>query len=475
MDTKNRIAGAWLLACALGANAWARPVQLAPGDREAALSAARADLERLLARDPVQTLNERLAHYELQELALPADPGPELFVPVTLDRMQLTLSLRSYSILSPDFRVHVVGESGIEVRPAPAGLRTYRGSVAEFPGSEVSATVFEGRMWALVVLPWRQELWIEPLSMVAPGAPPELHYSYDRREVLPSGRNCGASDQTWTDPSDVPSVGGGMDAPLAASCVDVVDVAFDTDYFLYLFLGSSTNNVVAFVLAGQLLVDQIYSRDVGIATSIETIVVRTSPFYSSFTICNPGLLQDFQAEWNANWTHIQRDVAHLVVYRDTGSGIGCAFTSVVCSAAGGYGVSTAYQLTSSQLVGVVAHEVGHNFSAGHCDGSGTCNIMCSTLGGCSNDITSFAPVSIGTITTYRDTRTCLGSRVFVSTSASAPYYGTFNQPFLLVGDGTACPDPGGELVIEGGTYDEGVLTISNHVVLTPTGGVVRIQ
>ena len=63
----------------------------------------------------------------------------------------------------------------------------------------------------------------------------------------------------------------------------------------------------------------------------------------------------------------------------------------------------------SQRSALTAHEMGHNWSAQHCDGDGDCHIMCSTLGGC-NGLGSPAKVggaAVSSITSYKSSRPCL--------------------------------------------------------------------
>jgi len=91
-----------------------------------------------------------------------------------------------------------------------------------------------------------------------------------------------------------------------------------------------------------------------------------------------------------------------------GSVIGVAWLAVICNSSNGYGLSQSrFTSNMTNRVGLTAHEVGHNWNADHCDGDGDCYIMCSALGGCAGDVTRFGSRSIGSITSYRDTRGCL--------------------------------------------------------------------
>src|SRR5678815_6030140 len=73
-----------------------------------------------------------------------------------------------------------------------------------------------------------------------------------------------------------------------------------------------------------------------------------------------------------------------------GSVIGIAQLSVICNKSSAYGLSQSKWTTSMLYrAGLTAHEIGHNWSATHCDGIGDCSIMCSGIGGCSGDVNNF--------------------------------------------------------------------------------------
>ena len=84
--------------------------------------------------------------------------------------------------------------------------------------------------------------------------------------------------------------------------------------------------------------------------------------------------------------------------------IGVAYLSSVCT-------SNQYSIswhTNSLITrtAVTAHELGHSFSAGHCNGT-TCFIMCASIGGCNGVLTAFAPISINAINNHAASRSCL--------------------------------------------------------------------
>lgn len=84
-----------------------------------------------------------------------------------------------------------------------------------------------------------------------------------------------------------------------------------------------------------------------------------------------GLLDGFRHYWNAERTHVRRDVAHLftgtpLVRDHTSSSIGCASQGTVCDHDSAYGIDyVTYTDWVKYRVTLVAHELGHNLGARH--------------------------------------------------------------------------------------------------------------
>src|SRR5690606_23167451 len=138
-------------------------------------------------------------------------------------------------------------------------------------------------------------------------------------------------------------------------------------------------------------VDLIYARDANVRFEITTTIVRTSVNDPYDGTDSGAILDQFRAHWNANHGSIHRDTAHLMPGRDVdGNVIGVAWLSVLCGTGYDYGYSQSrFSGSMAYRTALTAHEVGHNFSAGHCNGDSDCWIMCSGIGGCSGNVTKF--------------------------------------------------------------------------------------
>jgi hypothetical protein len=92
----------------------------------------------------------------------------------------------------------------------------------------------------------------------------------------------------------------------------------------------------------------------------------------------------------------------------SGSTIGIAYLGGLCSTGAGYGLSQSkFSFSMTSRVALTAHELGHNWTANHCNGTSPCNIMCSGLGGCSGGLTSFGPSASAEIEAKKASATCL--------------------------------------------------------------------
>jgi hypothetical protein len=116
------------------------------------------------------------------------------------------------------------------------------------------------------------------------------------------------------------------------------------------------------------------------------------------------LLNQFRNQWNTQHSTIVRDVAHHFTRKNIqGSTIGIAWIGVVCNKPWAYGLAQSDFSTSfAYVTDLSAHEIGHNWNAGHC--SCPSHTMNSYITGKN----SFHPtLSIPQIVAYRNSVTCL--------------------------------------------------------------------
>lgn len=354
-----------------------------------------------------------LYHADLAVVDLPMEVGDEMVAVFDYEGEDIVLALRRHSLRSPDFRVRVQGSDGMLRDVAVPEPETYRGLVIGSQGSQATVSLVPGGIRAQIRMGDGRTLFVEPLSAVDPLSAPDLHVVYMPEDVIEGDWRCGNDDfaiggeGNLVDPHVRSNLGDELQGPAAGPNM-LCEIAFDADYEFYQKNGSSVANTVADIEAVLNGMDAIYDNDVDIVYLITEVIVRSN-VNDPYTTSDPeGLLTQFQSEWNNNQRGVHRDIAHLMTGRNlSGSVIGIAYLSVICSQTMGYGLSES-RFTSSmyQRVGLTAHEVGHNWSAQHCSGS-SCYIMCPTLGGCGRHLDRFGTAAINSITRHRDSRNCL--------------------------------------------------------------------
>ncbi|HVQ26299.1 MAG TPA: M12 family metallo-peptidase [Planctomycetota bacterium] len=369
------------------------------------LIASAATAQITLSGAELSALRQDLAvrDLSLQELSLPAASGAAFSVQVALDGNPMRLLLSPHSMRSPDFQLLVQVESGAIVSQEPAPITTYRGEVEGVPGSIVAASLIDGQLTALIRLaPDLPVFGVQPASASVPGAGRRLHAVYSSADRVALDGACGTDTSgPWVPEPPV--------APGPADADKVCEIACDADFEFYKKNAQSTTQTQTDVENVLNAVGAIYQGDVGISYLITTILVRTAepdPYSST----SPGtLLNQFAGSWNSQQGAIPRDTAHLFTGKELdGSVIGIAQLSVICNKSSAYGLSQSKWTTSMLYrAGLTAHEIGHNWSAQHCDGIGDCSIMCSGIGGCAGDVNNFGQSEKNQILAKKNASACL--------------------------------------------------------------------
>ncbi|MDP6849363.1 MAG: M12 family metallo-peptidase [Planctomycetota bacterium] len=426
----------------------------------------------LTNNDSATTLEESFFAWSLQSLELPATPVENFQVRLVLDEVFDTeLLLDKYSVRSQNFVAYEQREDGKLYAIETPEIRTYRGAIAGIPGSIVSASLRKNGLHARIDLgdgsPVRM---VQPLSDFDNSAISDVHVIYNTADMVP--------DDNWvmaesllppnyqSDPvspfsggnnSGAHAPGPGNNQHTGAGSLSgnqradkTVEFAADADYQFFQKNGNNSNNTIADIEDVMNDVEVIYQNDVGICYDITTIIVRTSSGSNPYTSNDPGtLLDQFRAEWRSNQGSVQRDFAQLFTGRSvSGSVIGIAWLGVVCNSNYGYSmVQSRYTSNMSRRVSLSAHELGHNWNAGHCcsscSGCGSCHIMCPCNGGCSGNVSKFGSSSINSINNHKNSRSCLdagcsgggGGGPLTITNPSPGTAGTLNT--LTVTGGTA--------------------------------------
>lgn len=335
---------------------------------------------------------------------------------VALGETVYDMVLAQHSVRAPGFRVMLSDDFGELVEAPLPPVTTYRGHLVQAPNASASATIRNGQIDAMILLDGakaegERSWFIQPLNRTIEEAPATVHIVYRASDAPADHHHCGGTlpgGGPWP-PIQPGGDGGGPEGTLIAK------IAIDADFAFYQQNGGSVSATTSDVEGIMNSVSNIYEAETSVTFQITQIIVRTtnSPYTSGVTSGN--LLNQFRNHWNSNHASVDRHLAHLFtgITTSDGSVIGLAWLSVVCNQSLGYAFSRSrFSGTMSRRIGLTAHEIGHNFSAEHCNEASSscspCAIMCSGIGGCGGNSTSLA-CSAPRITSYANAAQCLSS------------------------------------------------------------------
>ncbi|MFO0836087.1 MAG: PA14 domain-containing protein [Phycisphaerales bacterium] len=342
-----------------------------------------------------------LSKAEVQPIEWAPAASGHWFGTLVLNGQELLLDLEASSVRAPGFTLQASRAGQMIDLPTPA-VTTHRGQVVDHPGSLVAVSFVASGVHA-VIDPGDGTIWyMQPLSEIDANANPIDHVVYRSDAIRATGRSCGGALEV---PNGVKvEVPDGFDT--RANCLRQAQIGIDMDFTYYGQHGSDPVQCLAYAESIINGMNVIYNRDVNVHFIISASIVRTdNTLYNTADIGT--LLGMIQSEWTNAQRFKQRDCAHLFTGQPTGGVIGLAWVDVVCNFSYEYAVSNiGFTGDLGALVGLVSHEVGHNFAAGHCDGSPDCSIMCSGLGGCAGNLSAFSETVIPSLK-YAAARGCL--------------------------------------------------------------------
>ena len=352
--------------------------------------------------------------------------GPEggVRLQVRLQGVDVALDLEPHSLRSAACEAYAEGPGGVRTRLALPPVATYRGMASGGARGVVAATVSGEEVRARILLEDGTDWYVEPVR----GRPAGTHAVYRGSEVTETPGACGMegrdatvrTDAAPTDPAlalpwaDTPTEA--LPAPdamlgeesVSSGCVEA-EIAFEADYAFFQRNGSSTSQTIADIEAVMNAVELIYSRDARIGYRITHYLVQTTDGKYSTASATDKLIR-FRDWWNANQSSVPRDMAHLMTGVSLTDYIGYASVAVVCDRASAYGLSRSTSSVFANRVGLTAHELGHNWGAGHCNSLEDCRIMCSVINGCDQDPAHMSLGSILEIEAFRNlSASCLGA------------------------------------------------------------------
>lgn len=282
----------------------------------------------------------------------------------------LDLILTAHDMRAPTYRTTEIWADRVE-RTLDSGLvRTFKGRVANWSGSHARFIVTEDRIEGVILTP-QERYFIEPARKYSTSALSSDLVFYKASDVLPSAAGQEASDMCDVSLAEQIETASKQVARQTSTAFSsgalVVELATEADHEYVTAMGGSVNaNNEILGIMNQ--VEGVYETEFGITFKIvhqNTWATPDDPYTT--TSDSIKVLDEFKSYWNANFTHVSRDLAHMWTGKNMGGVIGRAITSSVCNdpqASISYSISRKNDLVPLKYV-LTAHEIGHNFGATH--------------------------------------------------------------------------------------------------------------
>jgi hypothetical protein len=288
------------------------------------------------------------------------------------DGAWVDLEILASPLVHQGTRFLVRDENGLQEVPPPE-MRLYRGRVAGDPDSLVSLNLFEGQMAGFVRTEGK-EFTFGPEASAAgsqEGAP-AIEVRDDALEPRPSG-GCDVE-------------GGSLDAPVQGSAFGFESLsAIDGDTLLLAHVAvegtvawvnkhGGVSGAQAYTLNLLAQVSAIYENDLKVQLQVPFMLMNAAEpdGYSNETNSTSTVLGELRSKWNGTESlrNVFRSTVHVFGTRPSG-GAGIAYVNVLCRGVPpndnsyDFGVSLLSGNGGSWERGLVAHELGHNFSSPH--------------------------------------------------------------------------------------------------------------
>lgn len=280
------------------------------------------------------------------------------------------LDLHNSNIIGDDYIVSY-HKNGSKVQRQGTSIIPAKGYIVGEPESRVSLTFADGFIYGFIKQGGVYH-YIEPLSHYDKSAEYDQYIVYSESDLKPTAEKTCATDMTKHNVHDhgKEAVGNGGGSRSVGECFDV-DYAIASDFLMFQDYGS-----VAAVEAHAIGVTNNVQTNYDDEFGDELTFVITEQFVATSAGSDPwttstsaGVLLDDFTDWGPTGFSFTHDIGSLWTARDfSGSTIGIAWVGAVCT---NFRYNCLQDFSSNpQLKRVmVAHEIGHNFSASH-DGSG---------------------------------------------------------------------------------------------------------
>jgi hypothetical protein len=337
-------------------------------------------------RGALKEIGEALESFDrlsLDPAALLRDARESGRVTLQTSRGTFELDVEPFDIRADNYRAVAAGEGGRMTELPRTPSRSWRGHVRGAEDTQVRL-VLDGEKFAGIVVTPGETFFVESARNLKADSGAKEYVFYAESSVKDTGGECGTTLAERVG-AEVESSGFAAarvksDDPTAAEAFapkPETEIATEADFEYFQSGGSNEAATNADILDIFTQVDAIYEAQLGIHIHIvfqRVWTTNTDPY--TLTDASAALNQ-FRTTYNQSFTNVgqappSRDLTHMFTGKEfDGSTIGIAYISAVCVSPGfSYGISESkfnFPNTTSvaQRVAVTAHELGHNFGAGH--------------------------------------------------------------------------------------------------------------
>jgi len=313
--------------------------------------------------------------------------------------MDWELDMRVANIIGDNYMVRYTDGSSIVERRGTSVVPT-TGYVKGFPESRASLTFADGFVYGFVQKQGKY-YYIEPLSHYSDNTDYDKYVVYSEDDLRPTAEKTCATDMHK---HGIHDVGNDVKADQSrlGECYDV-EYAIANDFLMFQDYGSVgaveahaigvTNNI-------QTNYDDEFADELTFVI-VEQFVATSSASDPWTSSNNAGTLLDDFTDWGPSGFINNHDIGSIWTARNfSGGTIGVAWVGTVCTGLR-YNALEDFSNNANLKRVMVAHEIGHNFSAGH-DGSGGF-IMSPSV----NNTTTWSSGSVSSINNHIASRWCL--------------------------------------------------------------------
>ena len=365
----------------------------------------------------LQNFSQYFSEYKIYELDLNlikkslATRGNRHQFNLNFDNHQWQLDLFGFEALTPDYQLLVGTDEGVKKFGRNKNLQFFKGYNRNSPGSKAFMTISDNFL-LLSVEENGNTYFVEKARLSDPLSSDSEFIFYNTNDVKKNPAvSCGYDfykaqmDQFKENHNELNN---------RNHCV-TVEAALAMDLTIFQWQGNNSGAAEAWATGILALVETNYDNEFahGVQMAASATYVATTTSSDPWNgVNNINTHLDVHLSWGngGGYNGASYDFATAWTRKYTSGAVGLAWVGVVCTS-NRYNVCSAFSTTSNTNRQLQAHEVGHNFSAGH-DASGSSTIMAPAVNGSS----TWSSASISAISGHIASRWCLD----ICSSGSAP-------------------------------------------------------